>query len=116
MSFDYHETLEQTPVSFSATGDNIVIVAPGDGKYLAIDFLQFIPSADVTLTLYSGPQASGTAISGAIPFKANQADTIENAMKNEHGVITCDNNASFNMYSSGGSTVTGFCRYRIINK
>lgn len=112
----YNETLEQAVVSFSATGDNTVIAAPGTGKYLAIDFLQYIPSADVTITLYSGPQASGTAISGAMPLKANQANTIENAMHNEHGVITCNDNQSFNMFSTGSSTITGFIRYRIINK
>lgn len=116
MAFDYHETLEQKVLSFSATGDNIVIAAPGAGKYLAIDFLAAVPSADVTLTYYRGPQATGTAISGAMPFKANQPIIIENAMHNEHGVITCDDNESFNIYSSGSSTITGFLRYRIINK
>lgn len=113
---EYQESLENGVVSFSATGDNTVIAAPGAGKYLAIDFLQFVPSADVTLTYYAGPQASGTALSGAMPFKANQAVTIENAMHNEHGIITCDNNTAFNIFSSGTSTITGFCRYRIINK
>jgi len=109
---NYQETLESVAVSFSATGDNQIIAAPGDGKYLAIDFLQFLPSADVTLTFKSGT----TALSGAMPFKANQADTVENAMKNEHGVLTCGNNAAFVIGSTGSSTITGFCRYRIINK
>lgn len=113
---NYHETLENAAVSFSATGDNIVIAAPGAGKYLAIDFLQFVPSADVTITLYRGTSAAGTALSGAMPLKANQANTIENAIHNEHGILTCLDNQAFNMFSSGASTITGFCRYRIINK
>jgi hypothetical protein len=113
---NYLDTLESVAVSFSATNDNIVIAAPGAGKYLAIDFLMFVPSADVTLTLYKGTHAAGTALSGALPFKANQPIIIENAIKNEHGVITCDDNLSFNIYSSGSSTITGLCRYRIINK
>lgn len=112
----YIETLESVAVSFSATGDNIVIAAPGAGKYLAIDFLAFVPSGDVTVTYYSGPQASGTALSGAMPFKANQPIIMENAMENEHGVITCADNQAFNIYSTGSSTLTGICRYRIINK
>lgn len=116
MGFDYHETLESVAVSFSATGDNVVIAAPGDGKYLAIDFLMFVPASDVTLTLYKGPQASGTALSGALPFKANQPIIMENAIHNEHGVITVDNNSAFNIFSTGSSTITGLCRYRIINK
>lgn len=114
--FDYHETLENGVVSFTGTGDNTVIAAPGAGKYLAIDFLAMVPSADVTLTLYSGPQASGVQKSGAMPFKANQPIIIENAIKNEHGVITCEDNQAFNIYSTGSSTITGFIRYRIINK
>ena len=113
---NYIETLEQKVLSFSATGDNIVIAAPGAGKYLAVDFVSFVPSSDVTVTFYQGPQASGTAISGAMPFKANQPIIIENAIKNEHGIITCDDNQSFNIYSTGSSTLTGFLRYRIINK
>ena len=112
----YIETLESVAVSFSATGDNIVIAAPGNGKYLAIDFLAFVPSADVTVTLYEGPSSSGTALSGAMPFKANQPIIMENAIHNEHGVITCDNNLAFNISSTGSSTITGLCRYRIINK
>lgn len=118
---NFIETFEQGAVSFSGTGDNVVIAAPGAGKYLAIDFLQFVPSADVSLTLWNGlstgtPTSTNYAISGAMPFKANQPDTIENSVRNEHGIITCDDNQPFNMYSSGGSTVTGFIRYRIINK
>lgn len=113
---NYIETLENGVVNFNGTGDNTVIAAPGAGKYLAIDFLAIVPSADVTLTIYSGPNASGTALSGAMPFKANQPIIAENAMHNEHGVITCNDNQSFNLYSTGSSTVTGWVRYRIINK
>lgn len=109
---EYIETLESVAVSFSATGDNTIIAAPGDGKYLAIDFLQFIPSATVTLTLKSG----STSLTGAMPFAAGQANTMENAMRNEHGVVTCGNNEAFIIGSTGSSTISGICRYRIINK
>lgn len=113
---NYIETLEQAVVSFTGTGNNIVVAAPGAGKYIAVDFLAIVPSADVTLTFYTGPAASGTAISGAMPFKANQPIIVENAMHNEHGVVTCADNQAFNISSSGSSTITGFIRYRIINK
>lgn len=108
----YIETLESTAVSFSASGNNTVIAAPSAGKYLAIDFLQFVPAGDVTLTFYDG----ATAISGAMPLKANQADTIENAIHNEHGVLTCSDNSAFIINLGSAVAVTGFCRYRIINK
>lgn len=113
---NYIETLENIAVTASSTGDNIVIAAPGAGKYLAIDFIAIVPSADVTITLYDGTHAAGAALSGAMPFKANQPIIAENAIKNEHGVITCSDNSSFNLYSSGSSTITGWIRYRIINK
>ena len=109
---NYIETYRNAVVSFSATGDNTVIAAPGAGKYIAVDFLQFVPSADVTITYKNG----ASALSGAMPFKANQAVTIENANHNEHGVITCDDNQAFVINSTGSSTITGFCRYRIINE
>lgn len=115
MGYEYNETLEQAVVSFSASGDNIVIAAPGDQKYLMIDFLLLVPASDVTMTLYSGTPG-GTAISGGMPFKANQVITLENAIKNEHGVITCGNNAAFVINTGGAVAVTGFCRYRIFNK
>lgn len=113
---NYIETLESVAVNFSGSGDNTVIAAPGDGKYLMIDFLQFVPASDVTLTYYNGPSSTGTAITGAMPFKANQAVTIENAIRNEHGVITCGNNQPFVINSNGAVAITGFCRYRIFNK
>lgn len=116
MSQPYNETLESAVVSFTGTGDNTVIAAPGAGKYLAIDLLAIVPSADVTLTFYSGASSGGTALSGAMPFKANQPIIVENAIHNEHGILTCNDNGLFNIYSSGSSTITGFCRYRIINK
>ncbi len=109
---EYQETLEQGVVSFSGTGDNTIIAAPTGGRYLAIDFLQMVPSADVSLTLKSG----STAISGIVPYKANQANTIENSMGNEHGVVTCEPNSAFVIGSTGSSTITGFIRYRIIGK
>lgn len=115
MSFDYHETLETVVINFSASGDNIIIPAPGDQKYIAIDFIQLVPAADVTLTYYSGTPG-GVALSGPMPYKANQVITIENAMKNEHGVITCGNNAAFVVNTNAGVAVTGFARYRIYNK
>jgi len=121
MSDNFIETFETGAVSFSGTGDNTIIAAPGAGKYLAIDFLQFVPSADVTLTMWNGPSTvsptnTNFAISGDMPFKANQPNTIENAVRNEHGILTCDDNQPFVIKSSGASTVTGFMRYRIINK
>lgn len=117
----YNETLEQLAVSFSTSGDNTVIPAPGAGRYLAIDFLQFVPAADVTITYWNGPSTGAPtttnyAISGAMPFKANQPVSIENALHNEHGVLTCDDNQPFVINLGSAVSVTGFTRYRIINK
>lgn len=110
------DTLEQVAVSFSGTNDNLVIAAPGVGKHIAIDFLMFLPSADVSLTIYNGTHAAGTAISGVLPFKANQPIIVENTIQNPEGIITCGDNQAFNLYSTGSSTITGMCRYRIIGK
>ncbi len=108
---NYQETLEQDVVNATVVGDNTIIAAPGAGKYLAIDFLLFVPSADTTITFKKGV----TPFSGAMPLKASQVATIENAMKNEHGVLTCDDNQAFVINSTGG-VLTGLIRYRIIGK
>lgn len=118
---NYIESFEQAAVSFSASGDNTVIAAPGAGKYLAIDLLMFVPTGSVTLTLWNGPSTGAPtttnyAISGALPFLANQPITIDNSVHNEHGILTCDDNQPFVINSNGAVAVTGIIRYRIHNK
>lgn len=109
---NYIETLEKADVSISAAGDNVVIAAPGAGKYLAIDHINLVPNAAVTVQLKDGTTAYG----GAYNFTANQGFVLENAIHNEHGVITLSDNSAFTINLGSAVQVSGFIRYRIINK
>lgn len=106
----FTEQLLKADINISTLGDNTIIVAPGDGKYLAIDFITFIPSASVTVQLKDGT----TNFGGPLPLLASQAGTFENATRQERGVITCSNNAAFVINLSAPVQTGGWVRYRII--
>lgn len=109
---NYIETLEKADITVSASGDNTIIAAPGAGKYLAIDFLSFIPSGNVTIQLKDG----ATAYGGPLPVVSGQPLTWENAMHNEHGVLTMSDNSAFVINLNSAVQIGGIIRYRIINK
>lgn len=106
------ETFEKADINISAAGDNTVIAAPGDGRYLAIDFIQFITTSATIVQYKDG----ATAYGGPLPLPAYGSVTAENTMQNEHGIITLSNNSAFVINLTAGSVTGGFIRYRIINK
>jgi|ERR1035437_1338784 hypothetical protein len=113
-STNFQETLYTATINVAASGDNVLIAAPTTtGDYIAIDFIQIIPTTAVTITFYSGPQSSGVALSGPYPLSAQQVVTDENVFQNQHGVIECPVNTSFNLYTGGAVQCGGFIRYRI---
>lgn len=112
MSFDYIETLEKADINISTSGDNTVIAAPGDGKYLAIDYIQYMVSGTVTVQ----HKAGATAYGGPYALTNGQSVTISNEIHNEHGILTMPNNTAFVMNLNGAVQTSGFIRYRIINK
>ena len=106
---NYQENLRKADINISTSGDNTLIAAPTTtGNYLAIDFVQYIPTTAVTVQYKSGTTNYG----GPLPLDAKQAVTIENAMKNEHGVLTMAPNQAFVMNLSGNVQVGGIIRYR----
>lgn len=123
----YIETLKKQDISISLAGDNVVI-APGMGEmpaawnqtgtYLAIDFISFVPTAGVVVQFKSG-QASGEGVQsnygGAMTLATAQTLTWENAMHNEHGVITLNPGQSFVINLSAPVQISGMIRYRLIN-
>ena len=106
------EDLQNATINISSSGDNEIIAAPGAGKYLAIDHINFLPTSAVTVTFYSG--AAGTALSGPYPFDAKQATALDNAMQAQKGVITCGDNKAFVINLGSAVQVGGFVRYRIV--
>ena len=107
----YAENLKKADIDISTSGDNTIISAPSSG-YIAIDHINFIPTSDVTVQLKDGTVSYG----GAYPLSAKQAFTIENAIQNEHGVITIRPGQAFIINLDGAVQVSGFVRYRIIGE
>jgi len=103
------ENLRNAVINTASSGDNTLIAAPSDG-YIAIDHINILPTTGVTVTFKSG----STAVSGPYPLDTKQAYTIENAMQNEHGVITCARGEAFVMNLGSAVQVGGFIRYRVV--
>jgi hypothetical protein len=109
MSFNYIENLRKADINISTSGDNTIIAAPsGTGNYLAIDFISLLPTTAVSVQFKSGTTAYG----GPLPLSTQQALTWENAMKNEHGVLTMAPNQAFVINLGGNVQVGGIVRYR----
>lgn len=96
-------------LNISSSGVNEVIAAPTDG-YIAIDHINLVNTSAVGITFYSG----STALSGTYPLAEKQPITLENAMHNVKGVITCGKNEAFNINLDAGVQVSGFIRYRVV--
>lgn len=106
---NYISNLRTAVIDIATSGANTLIAAPSTtGNYLAIDFISLLPTTAVTVTFKSG----STAKSGPLPLDAKQALTWENAMRNEHGVITCAPNEAFIINLGGNVQTGGACRYR----
>jgi len=103
------ENLRKADISISSSGDNTIISAPSDG-YIAIDFITLLPTTAVSVQLKDGTTAYG----GALPLDAKQPFTFENAIQNEHGVITLSRGNAFVINLDSAVQCGGFVRYRVV--
>ena len=109
MSTIYNENLRKVDINISTSGDNTVIAAPTtQGNYLAIDFISFMPTTAVTVQLKAGTASYG----GPLPLDAKQPLTWENAIGNEHGILTMPANTAFVINLDSAVQVGGIIRYR----
>ncbi len=109
MSTLYNENLRKADININTSGNNTIIAAPTKpGNYLAIDFVSLIPTTAATLQFKS----DSTNYGGPLPLDAKQALTWENAIGNEHGIITCDPNQAFVINLDGNVQVGGMLKYR----
>lgn len=111
MSTLYNENLRKADINFATSGDHTIIAAPTtDGNYLAIDFISFVPTTAVNVQLKDG----STAYGGPLPLDAKQYVTWENAIENEHGVLTMSPNNAFVINTDSAVQIGGIVRYREI--
>ena len=100
-------------IDISSSGDNTVIAAPsGTSEYLAIDHINLVPDSAVGLTLKSDT----TSLSGTYSLTANQGFVLENSYQDQDGLLTCAAGKAFIVNLSGAVQVSGFVKYRIINR
>ena len=115
-STNWQETLQTAVINNALSGDNVLIPAPAiSGDYIAIDFIQVIPTTAVTLQFFSGASPT-TPKSGPYPLSAQQVLTDENVFQNQHGVIECAANQAFVMNLGGAVQCGGFIRYRVVGQ
>jgi hypothetical protein len=99
-------------ISINTSGDNAVIAAPGAGKYIVIDHINFVTAGAVNVQFKDG----STVYGGLYTLTTNQGFVLENIYQDEDGIITLSENAAFNINLSGNVLCGGFIRYRIINQ
>lgn len=109
---NYIEDLLKADINVSTSGDQTIIAAPGDGKYIAIDFLMIVNTTAQTLQLKEGTTNYG----GPLPLGSLGTLVLENSMRNEHGVITLGNNKAFTLNLGASTQVGGLVRYRIVGQ
>lgn len=107
------EKLYKADISIASAGNNTIIAAPsGSGEYLAIDHINLIASGGNTVQLKTG----STSYGGAFALATSVPLVLDNATQNQDGVITCGVNEAFVINITGAVQVSGFVRYRIINR
>ena len=107
---NYQSNLRTVAINTASAGANTIITAPTGGNYIAIDFISLLPTTANAITFKSG----STSLSGPLPLADKQALTWENAMNNEHGVLTCSPNEAFVLNLGSAAQVGGMVRYRIV--
>ena len=130
MTHEWQERLLKADINISNSGDNVVIT-PGSGEmpaawdnpgtYIAIDQINLIPNAAVTMTFKNG--ATTDANNGTVPqasyggpysLAQNQGFVIDNPMQHQDGIVTLKPNKSFVINLGSGVQVSGFVRYRLM--
>ena len=103
---------DRARIDLSVAGDNTVIAAPGDGRHIAIDHLNFLCSgAANTIQLKEGADTVITEYA----FDDNQAFAFDNANP-DLNTLEVRTNLAFVMNLSASAAVTGFVLYRVVGE
>lgn len=105
------EDLKHIAINTSTSGDNTIIADPGDGKYIAIDFITLNPDGGGQTLIFK----SGSIELCRFALNDNQPLTFENAILHPKGILTMADSSAFVLNLGAATSVTGFARYRIIN-
>lgn len=107
------EDLLTVAVDTSTSGDNTIIADPGDGKFIAIDFLTLNPNGGGQTLLFKNCVPSGSNLT--FTLDDNQPLTFENTTHHMRGILTVNASTAFVLNLGSATQVTGFIRYRIVD-
>lgn len=102
------DNLRSEVINANTNGDNLVIAAVA-GRVIKVRAINFTVSAQSTITPYSGPQASGTALAGAMIIPAAYYE-------GDHGdtVYQCNPGEAFNLYKPDAVSIEGYVKYQLL--
>lgn len=90
-------------INFSATGDNVIVTGVAN-QIIRVWKIFFIVGASTNITY----KDASTALSGALPFSANEGMVLDFDTK---PWMTCQNGDSFILNQSGTAQVSGMVYY-----
>ncbi len=98
-------------INCAASGNNTLIAAPSAGR-IAVDHINFMPTAATVITLVRG---ADTAMSGPYDVDGKQAFVLENVNGDYNGVLECGLAEAFILNSTVATQISGFVNYRIVD-
>ena len=107
------EQRKHAVVDIASSGDNTIIDAPtGTSEYIAIDCLYIVPAAADGIIFKTG----STALTGLVSLPISQPLSICNPEQDPDGVLRCGVNEAFIINCSTSDQVSGYIKYRIVNR
>uniref|UniRef100_A0A6H1ZH79 Uncharacterized protein n=1 Tax=viral metagenome TaxID=1070528 RepID=A0A6H1ZH79_9ZZZZ len=106
----FSDKIYKADIDFATSGDQEIIAAPSAGR-IVIDFILVFPEGATTLQLLDG----STDYGGQYALDAKQPFVLENTTRDYEGLISCTNEAAFQINSTAAVQVSGFVKYRILD-
>lgn len=103
-------TVKRAKIDASAGGDN-ELVATVDGKKICLLGVLLLAKEAVDATLYSGAQATGAPLTGALPLAENEGFVLEAPSSPEMHWIETEAGKKLNLYLSAAAQVSGCLVY-----
>lgn len=107
---------QYAPINASANGDNVIVAAPAAGLKIRVISYMLIANGTVNATWYSDLQATGTALSGALPLAAQAGASCAPGPITPAGQSAWLEAAAakaLNLFLSAGVQVSGHLSYKL---
>ena len=104
------DNLRTEVVGATINGDGTLVTGVA-GRSILVKSLSLTFATAAAVTFYSGPSASGTALSGAFDMQANSS-----MYEGDHGdvVYRCNPGEDFVLHTGSSSDVEGYVKYQLL--